>query len=134
VASEDMPMIVFGGDYGLQTFLKMFYNTDEVTGGYIDTVGSTSVGLPNTAHISQEGVIAGGFITFNWLDLADRVILLRREGRHLVLVDHYTSADPVMIVWEDDIDRLETNFSIIRTDQYEAQHQRLIGLGLLKEN
>lgn len=130
--TDEMPMLVFGGGHGLQSFLKVFYNTEDVMGGYVISGVDTSEDKTSSTRVSQDGVYASGFTAFEWADLADRVILLRREGEHLVPVESFSASDQVMIVWDDGIKSLETNSNIIRTDQFDAQRQRLIDLGLLK--
>ena len=133
ITDDAMPALVFGSSRGQEAFFRLFYNAEGLESGYTFSGVDLSDEKTASVWVSEQGLYVPGFMEVGWADIRDRVILLKREGNHFVLVDQYTPSDNVMIVWEDGIDRLETNPGLIHPEQFEAQRQRLIDLGLLKD-
>lgn len=99
--------VVFEGTQSLQEFTRIFYNDASVDGRFLyvqDENFDPSEG--RLAVVSADGILARGM----WQPVpADRLVIVRRVGEKVEVVDRLTPQDAVAIEWQDGIREITTN-------------------------
>ncbi|MBZ0309230.1 MAG: hypothetical protein K8I82_24405, partial [Anaerolineae bacterium] len=99
--------VVFEGTQSLQEFTRIFYDDASVDGRFLylrDENFDPSEG--RVAVVSADGILARGM----WQPVPpERLVIVRRVGDRVEVVDHLTPQDAIAIDWQDGIREITTN-------------------------
>lgn len=105
--------VVFGGVYGLKDFIKIFYGRRDVDAYFLYS-GDERQADPGTAKatVSPAGIVPRGRPAGEPIPL-DRVLIFKKDGSRLKLLDSLDSTDKSLLIQWDKIDAIRSNHSLI---------------------